>query len=139
MSPPGRVGAVVLGAAFLLMVPVRVAAQADLRMLLNPELGKQISRADYRYTFYPERPVDQGGTLAMMEHRLSASVPLFQNSRDEFAVAAGVPFRTSPTTHSCPMWRRHPAGGDVMVAHFHRCAGERRAQDHSNMKSAEWD
>lgn len=88
MSPPGRVGAVVLGAAFLLMVPVRVAAQADLRMFLNPELGKQISRAEYRYTFYPERPVDQGGTLAMMEHRLSAYVPLFQNSRDEFAIAA---------------------------------------------------
>ena len=88
------------------MVPVRVAAQADLRMFLNPELGKQISRADYRYTFYPERPVDQGGTLAMMEHRLSAYVPLaFQNnSRDEFAIAArGIFLRTSTTTHSYPI------------------------------------
>ena len=87
MPAPGRVGAVVLGAA-LLMVPVRVAAQAELQMFMSPELGKQMPRADYRYTFYPERSVDQGGTLAMMEHRLSAYVPLFQNSRDEFAIAA---------------------------------------------------
>jgi hypothetical protein len=81
------VGAVVLGAA-LLLVPAQVTAQAALQMFMNPELGKLMPRADYRYTFYPERSVDQGGTLAMMEHRLSAYVPLFQNSRDEFAISA---------------------------------------------------
>src|SRR5207244_10984039 len=47
--PPARlVGVLVLGAALLAIRPVTAAAQSELQAWLNPEMGKQIPRADYR-------------------------------------------------------------------------------------------
>jgi len=49
--PPVRLIAVLIIAVVLLTTrPDPVAAQAELQMWLNPEMGKQIPRADYRLT-----------------------------------------------------------------------------------------
>ena len=74
----------VLGAALLVVFPTAVGAQAELQMWLNPELGKQIPRADYRFTYYPDRKVDnQDAHLGLSEHRVSLFIPLFQNTANE--------------------------------------------------------
>src|SRR5207245_2231222 len=88
--PPARLVAVlVLGAALLAIRPVTAAAQSELQAWLNPEMGKQIPRADYRYTFYPERKVqDQETHFTMTEQRVTLFAPLYQDSTDEFAFAA---------------------------------------------------
>src|SRR6266700_437028 len=88
--PPARlVGVLALGVALLALRPVPAAAQAELQMWLNPEMGKQIPRADYRYTFYPERKVeDQDTHFAMTEQRVTLFTPLYQDSKDEWGFAA---------------------------------------------------
>ena len=48
----------IIGAVLVTTRPVPVAAQPELQMWLNPEMGKQIPRADYRFTFYPDRAVE---------------------------------------------------------------------------------
>jgi hypothetical protein len=102
MAPARPVG-VVLGVALLLMLPVKAAAQAELQMWLNPEMGKQMLRGDYRGTFYPERRVDhQDATLAMTEHRFTLVAPLFQNSTDEFAVSGRVAYQDIVTNAVFP-------------------------------------
>src|SRR2546422_48022 len=61
----------VLGAALLVVFPTVVGAQAELQMWLNPEMGKQIPRSDYRFTYYPDRRVDNQEThLGLSEHRV---------------------------------------------------------------------
>jgi hypothetical protein len=65
------VGILVLGVALLAVRPVPVAAQPELQMWLNPDVGKQIPRADYRFTFYPDRAVEnQEAHFSLMEHRV---------------------------------------------------------------------
>ena len=88
--PPARlVGVLALGVALLAVRPVPAAAQPELQMWLNPEMGKQIPRADYRYTFYPERKVeDQPTHFAMTEQRVTMFTPLYQDSKDEWGFAA---------------------------------------------------
>jgi hypothetical protein len=88
--PPARlVGVLALGVALLAVRPVPAAAQAELQMWLNPEMGKQTPRADYRYTFYPERKVeDQDTHFAMTEQRVTLFTPLYQDSKDEWGLAA---------------------------------------------------
>ena len=88
--PPARlVGALALVVAVLAIRPVPAAAQAELQMWLNPEMGKQIPRADYRYTFYPERKVeDQDTHFAMTEQRITLFTPLYQDSKDEWGFSA---------------------------------------------------
>src|SRR5439155_1399726 len=83
--PPARLVAVlVLGVALLAIRPVTAAAQSELQAWLNPEMGKQIPRADYRYTFYPERKVeDQQTHFTMTEQRVTLFAPLYQDSTDE--------------------------------------------------------
>jgi hypothetical protein len=52
--PPARlVGALAFGVALLAVRSIPAAAQSELQMWLNPEMGKQIPRADYRYTSIP--------------------------------------------------------------------------------------
>jgi hypothetical protein len=101
LSPVGRVKAVVLGAVLLLLVPVSVAAQ-ELQIWISPELGKQMGRGDYRFTFYPERNIDQGSTLAMKEHRLTLFVPVYQSSRDEITIGGRVTFQDIDTQARLP-------------------------------------
>jgi hypothetical protein len=92
-----------LGVLLLTARPVPVAAQAELQMWLNPEMGKQIPRADYRFTFYPERAVEnQEANFALMEHRVSVFTPLYQDSKDEFALAAKGLFQDIDTTARFP-------------------------------------
>jgi hypothetical protein len=83
------IGVLIIGVVLLTTRPVPVAAQPELQMWLSPEMGKQIPRADYRYTFYPERAVEnQDAHFALMEHRVTVFTPLFQDSKDEWALAA---------------------------------------------------
>jgi len=88
--PPARLAALlVLGAALLTARPDPAAAQSELQMWLSPELGKQIARSDYRYTFYPEVKVqDQDTHFTLTEHRVTLFTPLFQDSKDEWGFAA---------------------------------------------------
>src|SRR6266851_5154992 len=82
----------VLGAALLVVFPTVVGAQAELQMWLNPEMGKQIPRADYRFTFYPGRKVqDQETHFTLSEHRVTLFAPLYQDSdtRARFPEAGG--------------------------------------------------
>jgi hypothetical protein len=88
--PPARlIGVLLLGMAVLAIRLVPVAAQPELQMWLNPEMGKQIPRADYRYTFYPERDVEhQEAHFTLTEHRVTLFTPLYQDSRNEWAFSA---------------------------------------------------
>ena len=102
--PPARLVAVlVLGVALLAIRPVTAAAQSELQAWLNPEMGKQIPRADYRYTFYPERKVeDQQTHFTMTEQRVTLFAPLYQDSTDEFAFAAKTLYQDIDTRARLP-------------------------------------
>ena len=92
------IGVLLLGMAMLAIRPVPVAAQPELQMWLSPEMGKQIPRSDYRYTFYPEVKVqDQDTHFTLTEHRVSLFTPLFQDSKDEWAFAAKGLYQTIDT------------------------------------------
>ena len=83
------IGVLIIAVVLLTTRADPVAAQAELQMWLNPEMGKQIPRADYRLTYYPDRAVDnQEAHFGWMEHRVSMFMPLYQDSKDEFALAA---------------------------------------------------
>ncbi len=83
------IGVLLLGIAMLAIRPVPGAAQPELQMWLSPEMGKQIPRADYRYTFYPERDVEhQDAHFTLTEHRVTLFTPLYQDSRNEWAFSA---------------------------------------------------
>ena len=93
----------VLGAALLVVFPTAVGAQAELQMWLNPELGKQIPRADYRFTYYPDRKVDnQDAHLGLSEHRVSLFVPLFQDTANEWGLSAKTRFQDIDTRARFP-------------------------------------
>ncbi len=65
----------VAGCAVLVVFPSAASAQAELQMWLNPEMGRQIARSDYRYTFYPERNVESQDThFSLTEHRVSSQI-----------------------------------------------------------------
>jgi hypothetical protein len=77
-----RLASFVVVLAVVLAVPV--SSEAQLEMLLSPELGKAMPRAEYRWTFYPDQRVSgEPSELSFNIHRLSFSTPLVQNSRDE--------------------------------------------------------
>jgi len=75
--------------ALALGLPRSAAAQSELQTMLEPTFGKLIFRSDYRISFYPDQRVEQQpAQLGFTEHRVSLSVPLWQNSRDEWTVFA---------------------------------------------------
>src|SRR3989442_15020686 len=93
----------VLGAALLVVFPTVVGAQAELQTWLNPELGKQIPRSDYRFTYYPDRKVDnQEAHLGLSEHRVSFFVPLFQDTANEWGLSAKTRFQDIDTRARFP-------------------------------------
>src|SRR2546428_3954541 len=93
----------VLGAALLVVFPTVVGAQAELQMWLNPEMGKQIPRSDYRFTYYPDRKVDkQEAHLGLSEHRVSLFVPLFQDTANEWGLSAKTLFQDIDTRARFP-------------------------------------
>src|SRR5437773_577947 len=88
MLPAALVESVVLG-ALLVVLPLPAGAQSEFQSWLNPELGKQIARSDYRFTLYPDQRVkDQDSGFRLTEHRVTLSVPLVQDSANEWAVSA---------------------------------------------------
>jgi len=52
-------------------------------------MGKQIPQSDYRFTYYSDRKVkDQEAHFQLSEHRLSLILPLYQDSANEWVLAA---------------------------------------------------
>lgn len=79
----------VVGLAVVLFAPA--VSEGQLEMLLSPELGKRMPSAEYRFTFWPERPVaGQSTDLSQTQHRLSFATPLVQDSRDEWSLGGRV-------------------------------------------------
>src|SRR6266545_2646573 len=124
MASAVAVRGLVLGAALLVLFPTVVGAQAELQMWLNPELGKQIPRADYRFTYYPDRKVDnQEAHLGLSEHRVSLFVPLFQDTANEWGFSAKTRFQDIDTRARFPeVGGRFPselwdAGGTLSFRH----------------------
>src|SRR5437879_126384 len=89
MLPAALVESVVLIGALLVVLPLPAGAQSELQAWLNPELGKQIARSDYRFTLYPDQRVkDQDSRFGLDEHRVTLFLPLAQDSANEWAVSA---------------------------------------------------
>jgi hypothetical protein len=103
MPPAVAARVLVLGAALLVVFPTAVGAQAELRMWMNPEMGKQIPRSDYRFTYYPDQKVeDQEAHFGMSEHQLSLFVPLFQDTANEWGLSARASFQDIDTRARFP-------------------------------------
>jgi hypothetical protein len=79
-------------AAFLVGVGATTAhAQEEFLNLFSPEMGKLPIRSDYRFTLYPDQPVEgQPAELGMMQHDFSLSVPFLQNTSNEWYGSARV-------------------------------------------------
>jgi len=76
---------ILLTATLALGVPRSATAQSELQTMLDPTFGKLIFRSDYRITFYPDQRVErQPAELGFTEHRVSLSIPLWQDSRNEW-------------------------------------------------------
>src|SRR5881409_2508231 len=89
MLPAALVELVVLIGALLVVLPLPAGAQSEFQSWLNPELGKQIARSDYRFTLYPDQRVkDQDSGFRLTEQRVTLFLPLAQDSANEFALAA---------------------------------------------------
>jgi len=93
----------VLTAMLALGLPGWAAAQGELQLMLDPILGRQIPRADYRITYYPDEPVEgQSADFGLLQHRFSGAVPLWQDMRDEWTLSAGVRFQDIDTRAVLP-------------------------------------
>ena len=80
-----------LTVTFALSLTGSAAAQGELMMLLNPTLGQQMPRFDYRITtFTEERVRGQDTDFSYIQHRPTLSVPLWQDAVDEWVVSAGL-------------------------------------------------
>jgi len=103
MSSAAAARVFVLGAVLLVVLPSAASAQAELQMWLNPEMGKQIPRSDYRFTYYPDRAVERQDTdFGLSEHRASFYLPLFQDSANEWAFSAKALFQDIDTRARFP-------------------------------------
>lgn len=88
--PPGC-RRLLLGLVLALALPGPARAQSELQLMLDPVLGRQIARGEYRLTYYPdERVQGQPAELSLTQHRLSGTTPLWQDSRDEWFVSGSV-------------------------------------------------
>jgi hypothetical protein len=95
--------ALVLAVAVLALRPLPAAAQSELQAWLTPEFGKLMPRSDYRFTFYPERKVeDQQANFGMSEHRVSFFTPIYQDTTNEFAFSARALYQDIDTTARFP-------------------------------------
>ena len=79
----------VLGLAAVLCVPA--ASEGQLETMMSPELGKVMPRAEYRFSFWPERPVvGQSTDFSVTQHRVTFTTPLVQDARDEWSLGGRV-------------------------------------------------
>jgi hypothetical protein len=77
--------------ALLVALPTSAWAQSEIQGWADATLGKLMPRADYRLTYYSAEPVQgQSTDLQRTEHSFSLSVPVAQDSRNEWTVSAGV-------------------------------------------------
>ncbi len=94
MSPAKPVAALAHGTVLMVLliaIPTSAGAQAELQGWLDPTLGKLIPRLEHGLTYYPaERVEGQGTDLRRIEHSLSLSIPLAQDSRNEWSLSAKV-------------------------------------------------
>ncbi len=88
-----------LGTALLIALPTAAGAQpAEIQSWLDPTLGKQIPRVDYRLTYYPAEPVEGQNThLQLIDEKLSLFIPLHQDSSNEWATSASVKYIDTDT------------------------------------------
>jgi len=87
MRPARPARSLPVGFVLLVVTATRADAQ-DLQSWLEPEFGKQQARGDYRITLYPDRPVDDQPTdLGIVEHSLTLTGPVYQDTRNEWTVA----------------------------------------------------
>ena len=68
-------------------LPARARAQSEMASWLSPEFGKAMGRADYRYTLFPDRGVENQPTdLGYQQHNVTLVAPLYQDSRNEWTL-----------------------------------------------------
>lgn len=97
------VPAFVLVTAAILGGAARASAQGELLQWVDPTLGKLMGRSDYRVTFYStERVEGQDTHLGLTQHNFTFVTPLFQNSRDEWSVAARLRYQNYDTEAVLP-------------------------------------
>jgi hypothetical protein len=84
-------------------LPGAAAAQSELMTMLDPVLGRQTPRTDYRITYYPEERVEgQPADLGFIQHRVSATVPFGQDTRNEWTASTTVRYRDVDTRALLP-------------------------------------
>jgi hypothetical protein len=87
LAPP----VLLLTTSFALGLPVPVSAQSELQIMLDPVLGRQMARGEYRITYYPDEGVEeQPADFSVLQHRVSVFAPLWQSSGDEWTASANV-------------------------------------------------
>ena len=95
LSPPHPGRAVVttlLGSALAFAQPT--IATAQLEEWINPRLGEQKPKADYRLTSQLDQPArGQPTDIGWLEHRLTFSTPLWQDSRNELSLSGYARFQ----------------------------------------------
>ncbi len=103
MSPLKALRTLVLGTALLICIPTFASAQAEIQSWVDPVMGKLMPRADYRFTYYPEERVKgQQTDFQLMDHSFSLSVPVFQDSRNEWSLSANARFQDIDTRAILP-------------------------------------
>jgi hypothetical protein len=103
MPPPVAARALMLGALLGVFLPAVAGAQAELQMWVNPEMGQQISRSEYRFTLYPDRDVENQNTdFGLTEHRASLFLPVYQDTANEWGLSGRVRFQDIDTSARFP-------------------------------------
>jgi hypothetical protein len=104
MLPAVAARVFMLGAALLVVfLPTHASAQAELQMWVNPEMGRQIWRSEYRFTHYPDRQVeDQNTDFGLSEHRLSVFAPFYQDTANEWGLSGRVRLQDIDTSARFP-------------------------------------
>jgi hypothetical protein len=89
----------VLAVLVALGAPTYAHAQAEMAQWLSPEFGKAMGRADYRYTLFPDRHVENQPTdFGYEQHNVTLAVPLFQDSRNEWSLTTRGRFQDFETS-----------------------------------------
>jgi hypothetical protein len=103
MSPAKPVRALALGMLLLGALPTSARAQSEIQSWVDPTLGQLIPRAEYGLTYYSGERVERQPTdLQRTEHSFSLSVPLSQDSSNEWALSANVSLQDLDTRAILP-------------------------------------
>jgi hypothetical protein len=84
-----RVALAALALLIAVGAPGRADAQAEMTQWLNPEFGKAMGRADYRFTLFPDAAVEKQSTdFGYEQQNITLAVPLYQDLRNEWSLTA---------------------------------------------------